>query len=708
MRPSALLEWLLGHLVGASPAAQEIMGDLSEEYVRRRNSGRVQADLWYLRAVLGVGGRYLITRRTTLHNMRSASDERSITHTRGTYGMAHWLQDLRYGLRGVRRSPGFAIVVIGTLALGIGANTAIYTVLKTVLLSPLPYAESDEIIQTWVSDSNRGVPRWGFSLHDLQDWREESTAFSSIGAYLSRQGTLAGSDVPQRVTYALTTPSIFGILGVPPALGRLFRPEEQLPGRDNVVILSHGFWTSTFGSDPAVIGRRIQFDGEQRTVVGVMPEGFYFPGNGSQLWKPFGMVPEDEGSRGGRWVLGIGRLAAGRTLASAQVEMEGIATALEEKFPAANEGMGAFLETRSAFVTSGSSNVLWITWGVVSLVLMIACANVANLMLSRTSARGRELAVRASLGAGRQRVFAMLLTEGMIYSVFGGVLGVALAYSGIDWFRDVTGTGLPRLSELSIDGSVLLYAIGVTLATGLLFNLAPAFRSTGIDLARDLKEGTRTVGRGSGRRLREALVVTELALSVTVLVGAGLLVRSMQEMTRIDTGFQGPGRLTARVSPSWDEYPERADAVALYSDFLARVAALPGVESVAAINALPLAGGNWWGIRVRLEGEIYESEAHQHRFLYRAITPNYFEVMGIPLRTGRYPTPDDDAGSADVILISEAAVTQYLGDSDPIGRRILLPTGQPEGRPYTIIGVVGDVRDVTVTTAATPHRSHSR
>lgn len=679
----ALLRWLLP----AGPVGDAMLGDLLEDVEREARDGRprrARLQLW--RSVVEV----VVSWRTDAARgwMTRMVDRRG--------GGAMGWQGLRITARGLRRDPGYTAAVVVTMAVVVAANAAVFSVLFGVLYRPLPYESPDRVIQLWTSNTERGVERWGVSLHDARDWREAASSFSDLGAYVGRQGNLETDTEPLRVGYALTQPGVFRALGVAPALGRLFHDDEDRPGGDTGVVLSHGFWTSAYGGDPDVVGRTLVLDGAARDIVGVMPEGFYFPGPTTQLWKPFGMDPADEGSRGGRWVSAVGRLAPGVTLDEARAEMAAVGANLARAYPDTNDGMGTFVERRHEFVSSGTSNLLWTTLGVVALITLIACANVANLTLARTSRRRTELAVRASLGAGRWQLARQLWTEALLLAGVGGTLGWIFAAGLVKWLRSAEGTGLPRLAEVTLGPEAVVYTLAVTIVCCVLFGALPG---VGASRAEQL------AGSGSGRsrrgtRLRDGLVVAELGLCLAVLVGAGLLVRSFQAMAEVDPGFETTNRLAVRVSPSWTEYPEREDAVALYRDFTDRISGLSGVESVALVNDLPLRGVSRWSTQAFTASTLSDSPRERPSVLYRTATPGYFRTMGMTMRAGRAFEPSDGAGAEPVAVLSETAASGLWPGEDPLGRELwFVPEDHPAHEKIRVVGVVGDVRDVTAAQA---------
>lgn len=600
---------------------------------------------------------------------------------------------LRIILRSLRRDPTYSATTLLTMAVVVAANASSFGVLFGVLYRPLPYDAPDRVAQLWTSNEARGVDRWGVSLHDVADWRETTSSFSALGAYAPRQGNLTTGEEPVRVGYSLAQPDLLHALGVGPARGRLFTPEEDLPGGDRVVLLSHGFWESAFGGDPGVVGRTLVLDGVVSEIVGVMPEGFYFPDPTTQLWKPFGMVPADEGGRGGRWVSAVGRLAPGVSYEQAQAEMESIGRRLAETFPESNEGMGGYVEPRHAFVSAGSGAMLWTTLGVVGLITLIACANVANLTLARGARRQAELAVRSSLGAGRGRLMGQVWAEGLVVGTAGGLLGVALGRVILQWLRSVEGTGLPRLADVRLGPEAILYSTAITLLCCVLFSLVPALRIGRGDLAASLRSR-----RNRPSRLREALVVGELALSLSVLVGAGLLVRSLMAMAAVDPGYESENRLAVRISPSWTEYPERSDAQNLYRTVLNGIRGLPGVESVAMINDLPLRGSSRWNTQAFTVAAEDASAPDRPGVFYRSVTAGYFETLGIPVMSGRSFDEMDGADSELVAVVSREAARSLWPDEPAVGQELwFVPPDHPAHAKIRVVGVVGDVQDVTAT-----------
>ena len=618
--------------------------------------------------------------------------------------MAEIVQDLRFSFRFLRKQPFFTAVVTFTLAVGIGANVAVFSVVRGVLLRPLPYGNGDRVTLLWGSNPERGWLRFGASLQDFEDWRAQSRTFEHVAAYWSGQANLTGGDRPERVSYSMVSPSIFSVLGTAPELGRVLSPEENLPGNDDGIVVSFEFWQRVLGGRPDVLGVSVSLDGRPLEVVGVMPRGFRFPSPDVELWKPFGGRPDEFGGRGARWVGVVGALAPGRTLAEADAEMEAIAQRLEAAYPSSNTSWRVFLEPFRQGLVRNVRPALVIAWGAVGLVLLITCANVANLLLARSTRRERELALRAAIGAGRPRLIRQLLTEGLLLSALGAALGLALAAVGLIGLSRLAPAGMPRVSDIGIDAWVLLYSIGLVAVAGILFGVLPAYRATTGSLSESLKEGTRGTEGVRHRRVRGGLMVAELALAVVVLIGAGLMVRSFARLVSVDPGFDYDRQLTMRVAPSMATYQEREQAVAFYDQLIERLTATPGAVSVAAINVLPVSG-NWWSASFWKEGTAPLPD-EQPVGRVRVISGPYFAAMGIPLVRGRPLQDSDDANAQPVVVIDRLAAEQFWPGEDPIGQRISFsnpstPRDEP-ARWYTVVGISGAVRHSSMESAPTP------
>lgn len=678
---------LLARCLPPGPSREGLIGDLSESYARlARERGEGWASIRLAVEAAGLALRFGWRRLRE----RDSRRERA---------MSGWIQDLRFSLRTMTRRPTLSVAIVASLALGIGGNTAIFSVLDGTILRPLPYDRPDELVQLWGSDTERGLARFGVSLHDYEDWRAGSRTIEEMGAYVTRIGNLTGSDVPVRATYGLVTPSLFELLGVAPTLGRIFSSEENDPGRDGVVLISHGLWASRFGGDPAVVGKTLVLDGAVLEIIGVMPETFYFTNPTVELWKPFGMRPDDSGDRGGRWVRALGRLGDGETVQTAQTEMSTIGAALAEAYPESNADFDVFVEPQHEAWVLGWSTMVWMLWGGVTLVLVVACANVANLLLARTKGREEEFAVRTSLGAGRGRLVRQLLVEGLVLSGFGGLLGLVLGFWGTRGLSGLQGSLLPSTGAIQMSGRIFVYAMAVTVLCGLAMSIVPALRSS--------RSPALGLGRGavtrSAHRLQRGLVIGELALTLVVLTGGALIASSFWSLTRVDLGFDPEGIAATRISPSWTDIPERPSAVLLYEDVLGRVESIPGVTRAVAVNTLPLAGANVWRTRFWTPTVDAMDPGVDPAIQYRVATPGYLEMLGIPLIRGRYFDENDRAGEPGVVVVSRSLAERYWPDRDPIGELVdLAPVTDPRHVGYRVIGVVEDVHDNTAGAAPNP------
>ncbi len=612
-----------------------------------------------------------------------------------------FVTDLRVGLRGLRRQPGFTAVVVLTLAVGIGANGAIFSVVEQVLLRTLPYPEPDRVVQVWANNEERGWQRLATSLHDFEDWQARSETLEAIGVYNLATANLSYGDIPARVTFAQVSSSVFGVLGTAPTLGRTLRPEEDLPGNDAVAVVSYTFWQEVLGGDAAAVGSRVEVDGTSLHVVGVMPDGFYFPTHDTSLWRPFGMTPEESGARDGRWVSAVGRLADGQTVAGAQEEMTAVAAALAAEYPDTNDGFGVLVEPRAGAVVRTSVPVVLVAWAVVSLVLLIACANVANLVLARSASRGREIALRASLGAGRGRLVRQLLTESLLLGAAGGAAGVLLASWITTGLRSLEFSGIARLEDVAVTWPVVAYATVLSVFTAALFGLAPALRLSQVDLSRRLREGRSASGGRRRRRMQELLVVAQLALSVVVLVGAALMLRTFWNLSHVELGFEVQDRVEARVSPSRQEIAERPAAVVVHERIVERLRQLPGVDAVGAINALPLLGANAW--RGSLTTRQTAEGGERASVGYRVVVGDYFEALDIGLVAGRLLDARDVDGAQPVAVVSRSAASALWQRDDPLDRELwLVPEEHPEHKRFRVVGIVEDVVDNRLTLDPSP------
>ena len=596
-------------------------------------------------------------------------------------------QDVRFGLRLLWKRPGFTAVALAVLALGVGANTAIFSVVNAVLLRPLPYPESERVVRVYTTDAKRNIRKYPTSYLNFADWRERSGAFEHVAAHASTGAAVNFGDTPESVEGVYASADLFPLLGVSPALGRTFTREEERPG-SNVVVLSHGIWERRFGGDPAVVGRQFLFDGESTTVVGVMPEGFKFPVDVEevQYWTPFNPETPTNKERGNNYLSVVARLKPGVSVEQGQAEMEAVTGRLEQEYKDKNAGRGANVVSMYEDLVGDVRPALYVLLGAVGFVLLIACANVANLLLARSASRQKEIAIRTALGAGRWRIVRQLLTESVILSLVGGAAGLLLALWGTDLLVAAVPEDIPRLTEAGVDARVLFFTLGVSVVTGLVFGLFPALQASRPDLNESLKEGERGSTAGHGR-LRGALVVAEIAVALVLLVGAGLMVRSFWQLRQVETGFEARNVLTMQLSvvAKEDEGPK---ALNFLEDVAGRVRSLPGVEAVAFSNGLPFAGAvEQW---LTVEGKQNSSGEPLGLISVQYLTtPDYFRALGIGLVRGRSFTEQDRQDAQLVAVIDERLAEKVFPGEAAIGQRF--KTGGGAG-PYEIVGVVEHVK----------------
>ncbi len=600
-------------------------------------------------------------------------------------------KDLRFGARTLWKSPGFTLVAVLTLALGIAANTTIFSLVNSVMLRPLPYAEPERLVMLAVGGKET-------SAADFFDWRAQSASFEQMAAMAYWSANLGGVETPERVQGFLVTPEFFTLLGVQPFAGRAFLPAEAEAGQDGVAIISHGLWRRAFGSDPNLVGKNVPINGRPRTVVGIMPAGFQFYRE-ADAWAPLAFAPADlaaVSARRARYLLAPARLKPGVTLEQAQAELNAVTRRLEEQYPQTNTGRHYRVAPLHEEVVGSIRTPLLVLLGAVGFVLLIACANVANLLLARAAARQREFSVRVALGAGRGRIVRQLLTESVLLALAGGAAGLVLTFWGGDLLMAAIPrhfiSGLPAMQAVEIDKAVLGFTLGVSLLTGVVFGLAPALQFSNPDLNRVLKEGGRGAGGGSqSQRLRGLLVIAEVALSLMLLVGAGLLIRSFVGLMGVTPGFDPDRLLTMQITLPQLRYPEPEKAAAFYEDVIRRVESLPGVAGAAATTNLPL-GGSDQTTRFTVEGRPAPPRGQEPEVSFRDITPGYFQTMGIPLLRGRAFDERDRTGAPLVAVISETLARQQFGSVEgALGQRLSRPVGA-DTQTVEVVGVVADVR----------------
>src|ERR1051325_1022239 len=600
-------------------------------------------------------------------------------------------KDLRYAIRMLIRKPGFTLVAVLTLALGIGANTAIFSVVNGVLLRPLPFQDPNRIATFWQSNPRGGVQREDVSPANFLDWRERSRSCTEMAAALPSGFSLTGGEEPEALRAWQVTTGFFEILGINALYGRTFAREEFQPGNDRVVVIGHGLWQRRFGADPKLVGQKLILNGQPYTVVGVMPPGFEF-GPEREIWSPWVVVESDRQIRGSAYIKVIGRLKPGVTIEQAQQEIKTIAAALAHEYPQTNSEVSATAVPLPEQLVGHVRPALLMLLCAVGLMLLIACANVANLLLARASTRRREFAIRAALGARRGGLIMQLLTESMLLAALGGMGGIWLASWGVDAIIALSPGNLPRINQVGIDGRVLLFALGVSAFTALIFGLAPALQFSRTDLQEFLKEGGRSASAGMARHsLRHLLVVSEVAIAVMLLVGAGLLVRSFVRLLQVDPGFTTSKALTLEVHV-WGRARTAEQRAAFFEQSLDRIAALPGVEAAGAVSALPF-HTNPIDIKSEfsIEGRAAPAPGQEPIAYATVATFDYFRTMGIPLRRGRLFTRFDNKEAAPVVLIGETMAQRFWPGEDPVGKKISLRfMGQQTTRE--IVGVIGDVR----------------
>lgn len=591
------------------------------------------------------------------------------------------LQDLRYGVRLLVKQPGFTFVAVLTLALGIGANTAIFSLVNAVLLRPLPYENPGQLVRLWSDRSGQRTDRNQFSPAEITDFRDQLTAFEEIGLFdYGLSANLTGGAKPERVNGAEASPALFTTLRVKPILGRTFLPDESEVMQSKVALISEGLWRRRFGADPNFAGRTVQLDGESFTVIGVLPGSFKFPEN-VDLWLPFSFTAADwKNDRQHYYVEAVGRLKTGIKLTQAKAELETIMQRIAPTFPASRRNWGVTLIPLHEQIVGNISSTLWILFGAVGFVLLIACVNVANLSLTRAAARQKEIAIRVAVGAGRTRIVRQLLTESLLLAVIGGGTGALLAVGAIKLLSASILAILPRAEEVTVDSGVLTFTLTVSIVTGLIFGVMPALQASNPNLNQTLKEGGRH-SSGSRGRLRSLLVVSEIALSLVLLIGAGLLLKSFLRLQSVNAGFDPHNLLTMQVTLPKTQYPNIERQNAFVQQTLERIETLSGVKSVAATVNLPLVGT--WGMSYRVVGHdnVYDQIADNAN-----ITPMYFQTMGISVLKGRDFSDRDTTDGPRVIIISDALARKHFPNEDPIGQRITA------GGDREIVGVVADVK----------------
>jgi putative ABC transport system permease protein len=606
---------------------------------------------------------------------------------------------IQHAIRSLLKSPGFTLASIVALALGIGANTAIFSLVNTVLLRPLPYKSPERLVMLWQQPPSGGMN--DLSAADFQDWRDRNHSFDQMAAITGAAFNFTGGDRPVKVSGLMVSSAFFSTLGVMPALGRGFLPEEEKPGSERVVILSDTLWKRRFGADPAIVGKTISLNRQNYIVTGVMLPGFQFIGAESELWTPLVLDP-NRANRNFYYLQAVARLKSGVTIEQARAEMDTISRQLALEYPKSNQNWGASVILLRDEVVGNARTAILVLLGAVAFVLLIACANVANLLLVRAAGRQKEFAIRTALGAPRLDIVRRMLTESMLLAAVGGAVGILLARWSIATLIALHPGDIPRLNEVAIDLRVLAFTVLVSLLTGLLFGLAASLHSPNIDA---IREG----GRGSsGRReghTRNVLVVAEIALAGVLLIGAGLMIRSFAALTNSTTGFPTTNLLTMNISVQEEQYASEPQIASDFERATQRIRAIPGVLSSAAATNLPVGGWNQ-GRVFSIEGRAPKSASEILAAGYLSVTPEYFHTVGLPLRRGREFSIQDRTGAPEVVIISESMAKRYWPNEDPIGKRILSASHQFRGQglgtslPREIVGIVGDVQHLQDSTDA--------
>ncbi len=621
--------------------------------------------------------------RTRLERTADAIGDGSHDKWKGLRMLADLLHDTRFAVRQYAKSPGFTIIAVLTLALGIGANSAMFSVVNGVLLRPLPFPDPDALVRVYEVVPQIG--RFAVAPATFLDWRQQNKTFERIAAFTVGSDTLAERDGPERLTNAFVSWDLFDLLRVKPVLGRTFVREEDTALTGNVVVLSHGMWQRRFGGDPRILERTIVLSGTPCEIIGVMPMGFAFPSREVEFWQPIGLDTVKP-PRGAHYLSVVARLRGGVSIEQAMAEMKTIAEGLARQYPANSKDESAEVVAMHEQIVGHIRPALLTLLAAVGVVVLIACGNVANLLLVRASARAREIAIRTALGAGRRRLMTQMVAESLVLALAGGAVGVVLAYLAIQPIRTLNAGTIPRVQEVAIDGGVLAFTLLICVVTGICFGLAPAWQASRTNVGEVMKEGGRSSAGSGGRWLRNALVMTEVALSLVLLVGAALLLRSFSRLTDVNPGFRADNVLAFQVSLPQASY-KGAQRTAFFDQLLERLQGLPGVASTGMIQSLPIRDSYRLSFSVRGRPS---PDANDPSATYRVIAPGYFETLGIPLRRGRGFTRQDASESQMVAIVDEAFVRRYFPGEDPIGRGISLGNGN-DGFSE-IVGIVGDVR----------------
>ena len=606
--------------------------------------------------------------------------------------MTGWLQDFRYALRQLRKNPVFATVVAITLALGIGANTAIFSVVNGVLLKSLPYKNADRLVRVWhvpPAKSFPGIPTFSVSAANFVDWQNQNHVFDSMTIFSFRNFTITGDGKPEQVNAAAVSSTFFPLLGVEPLLGRTLLPEEDQQGKANVVVLSYGFWREHFGANAGIVGRNINLDGQNFLVAGVMPRDFRAP-DYAQVWTPLAWTAKERAVRGEHHYIVMARLQSGVSLSQAQAEMNTISNRLEQQYPEDDKGWGATVRPLHADMVGDVRPALLVLLGSVAFVLLIACVNVANLTLARTFSRQKEIAIRTAMGASSARVLRQILVECVLLAMIGGAIGLIYAHFGVQLIMAFLADKVPQSVDVGLNLEVMLFTVVISVLTGILAGVLPGLRLSHPNVNEALKQGLgRTDSDSGGHKTRSVLVVAEVALSLVLLFGAGLMIRSFQQLQRVNPGFESQNVMTMTLSLARSKFHSPLQQIAFYQQVLQRVRTLPAVQSAGVIDDVPLDGGGSHQ-PIAIEGRPALAMADQPEVDVRLATPGYMSSMRVPILRGRDFAESDSAGRPAVILISETMAKEFWPGEDPIGKRLTLTFFPDTVRE--IVGVVGDVK----------------
>ncbi len=612
------------------------------------------------------------------------------------------LQDLRYGARMLLKSPGFTSIAVITLALGIGANTAVFSLVNSILLRQLPFREPAQLV--WVSSRRTAPGKYSFTLPDFIDYRDQNRSLSGIAAYTPWSANLTDQGEPEQLQGLRVSDNAFELLGVEAGAGRALAPGDDAPGQQYVAVLSHGLWQRRFGSDPQLVGKKLTLNGASYTVVGILPPQFFFPTREAELVVP--LAPDADPLRSMRsstnFLRALARLKPGVTREQAEADLTAVAERIRREYPVANaQKLGVTLSPLHEEVVGAFRLALLVLLGAVGMVLLITCANLANLALARAAGRRREMAVRAALGGTRRRLVQQLATESLLLALLGAGLGLLLAFYGIDLLLALSPATLPRAAEVGVDFRVLGFTLALSLLAGVIFGLAPAWQATRLNLNEELKGSGRGTGGEQQNRVRSLLVVSEIALSVVLLAGAGLLIKSFLRLQVANPGFEAGNALAIRLSLPKSQYSNRAAVTAFYEKLRPQLESLPGVEAVGIVSALPLSGVGF-SIPFTIEGRA-TSPDETHRADYRVVDAGYFRALKIPLISGREFNGRDTAETPRVALISQNLARRHWPNGSPLGARLRINDNNQGPRPVEVVGVVGNVKHFSLDDEPAPH-----